>query len=106
GPDWSDVIQLVTRYDAKKSGRQEFGGIWFRPVEQPMILTFTIERVGEDKITLKEQDVKLNRYVITLRSGGYRVWSDDEGRVVRVVPRGGGGGFVVEGYEEETRKLK
>ena len=104
-PDWSDVIQLVTRYDAKKGGKQEFGGIWFHPTEQPKILTFTIERVGEDKITLNEQNAKLNRHEITLRSGDYRVWSDDEGRVVRILPRGGEP-IVLVGYEEATRGLK
>jgi hypothetical protein len=104
-PDWSDVFQLVTRYDVKKGGKQVFGGIWFHPVEQPLIVSFTIERVGEDKIMLKEQDVKLYRHDIRLRSGGYRAWSDDEGRVVRIVPRGGGP-IVLEGYEEATRELK
>src|SRR5262249_41157154 len=75
-PDWSDVIQLVTRYDAKKGGKQEFGGLWIHPVEQWQILAFTIERGGEDKITLKEKEIKLNHYDIRLRSGGYRAWAD------------------------------
>lgn len=106
-PDWSDIIQLVTRYNAKKGGKQEFGGIWFHPVEQPLTPTFTIERVGEDKITLKEKDVKLRRHDIHLRSGNYRAWSDDEGRIVRIVPHGADSvPVVLEGYEEATRELK
>jgi len=106
-PDWSDVIQLVTRFDAKKGGKQEFGGVWFHPVDQWQILSFTIERAGEDKITLKEREITLHRYDIQLRSGGYRAWSDAEGRVVRIVPRGQGSvPIVLEGYEEATRELK
>lgn len=106
-PDWSDVIQLVTRYDARKGGKQEFGGIWFHPVDQPLTPTFTIERVGEDKIMLKEQEIKLFRHDIRLRSGGYRAWSDADGRIVRIVPRGSGGVHIVlEGYEQATRELK
>src|SRR5262249_48039734 len=107
-PDWSDVIQLVTRYDAKKGGRQEFGGLWFHPVEQPQIpIAFTIERAGTDKITLKEKEIALHRHDIHLRSGGYRAWSDADGRVVRIAPRGPGGvPVVLEGYEEATRELK
>src|SRR5262245_8258497 len=106
-PDWSDIIQLVTRYDAKKGGKQEFGGIWFHPVEQPSTPTFTIERVGEDKITLKDKELKLHRHDITLRSGGYRAWSDNDGRIVRIVPRSGDNApIVLEGYEDSTRELK
>jgi hypothetical protein len=106
-PDWSDVIQLVTRYDSKKGGKQEFGGVWFHPVDQPQILTFTIERTGEDKIKLKEQEIELRRHEIHLRSGGYRAWSDGDARIVRIVPRGQGGvPIVLEGYEEATRELK
>ena len=106
-PDWSDVIQLVTRYDAKKGGKQEFGGIWIHPIDQPLTPTFTIERVGEDKITLKDQDIKLFRHDIRLRSGGYRAWSDADGRVVRIVPHGSGGTpIVLEEYEVATRELR
>ena len=106
-PDWSDVIQLVTRYDAKKGGKQEFGGVWFHPVEKWQFLKFAIERTGEDKITLKDREIKLYRNEINLRSGGYRTWSDADGRVVRIVPLGQGGmPIVLEGYEEATHELK
>src|SRR5262249_24914865 len=99
--------QLVTRYDAKKGGKQEFGGVWFHPVEQPLTLTFTIERVGEDKIKLSNKEMKLRRHDIVLRSGNYRTWSDDDGRIIRIAPRGGDGTpMVLEGYEEATRDLK
>ena len=105
-PDWSDVLQLVTRYDVKKGGKQEFGGIWFHPVEPPLMLTFTVERVGDDSVKLKEQDFTLHRHEVNLRSGGYRVWSNDGGHVVRIVPHGGGVPVVLEGYEGATRDLK
>ena len=112
-PDWSDIMQLIKRYDAKKGGKQEFGGIWFHPVEQTLTPTFTIDCTGTDNITLKDKDtleekeIRLHRYDIRLRSGGYRAWSNDEGHIVRIVPRGTNGSPVVlEGYEELTRKLK
>jgi hypothetical protein len=106
-PDWSDIIQLMKRYDAKKGGKQEFGGIWFHPEEKLMMPTFTIELVGTDKITLGKKEITLYRHDIHLRSGGYWAWSDDEGRVVRIVPRSEGGSPVVlEGYEAATKELK
>jgi hypothetical protein len=106
-PDWSDIIQLMKRYDAKKGGQQEFGGIWFHPEEDLLMPTFTIERVGKDKITLGDREIELHRHDIQLRSGGYRAWSDDDGRIVRIVPRGSGGSPVVlEGYEAATKELK
>jgi hypothetical protein len=106
-PDWSDVIQLVTRYDAKKGGKQEFGGIWFHPSSQPLTPTFAIERLGMDKITVMEQETKVHRYQVHLRSGDYLVWADEEGRVVKILPPGATGTPVVlEGYEEATKELK
>jgi hypothetical protein len=106
-PDWSDVIQLVTRYDAKKGGKQEFSGVWFHPVRQPLILNFTIERLGQDKIKLMEQEITVHRHQIHLRSGEYLAWSDDEGRIVKILPRSQGGApIVLEGYEEATRDLR
>jgi hypothetical protein len=106
-PDWSDIIQLMKRYDAKKGGKQEFGGIWFHPVDQLLTPTFTIDRTGADKITVNEKEMNLLRHDIRLRSGAYRAWADDEGRIVRIVPLGSGGSPVVlEGYEEATQGLK
>ena len=106
-PDWSDIMQLMKRYDAKKGGKQEFGGIWFHPVDPPLTPTFSIERTGTDKITVNEKEVNLHRHDIRLRSGGYRAWSDDDGRIVRIVPLGSGGSPVVlEGFEVATRGLK
>jgi hypothetical protein len=106
-PDWSDIIQLTKRYDAKKGGKQEFGGIWFHPEEDFSTPTFTIERVGKDKIALGDKEVELHRHDIQLRRGGYRAWSDDDGRIVRIFPRGSGGSPVVlEGYEVATKELK
>jgi hypothetical protein len=106
-PDWSDVIQLVTRYDAKKGGMQEFGGVWFHPSARPATPTFTIERLGTDKINVKDADVTLTRYQIKLRSGDYLAWADEEGRVFKILPRAQGGTpIALQGYEEATRELK
>jgi hypothetical protein len=106
-PDWSDVIQLVTRYDAKKGGVQEFGGVWFHPTAQPATPTFTIERLGTDKIKIKDADVTLNRHQLKLRSGDYLTWADEENRVVKILPRAAGSSpIVLEGFEEATRELK
>jgi hypothetical protein len=105
-PDWSDVFQLVNRYNTKKGGQQEFAGVWFHPVEGARTLTFSIERVGHDKITVKEEEVRLERYLIRLRSGAYGVWVDNGGRVIRIVPQGAANAPVVlEGYQESTRDL-
>src|SRR5262249_43097501 len=98
-PDWSDVIQLITRYDAKKGGVQEFGGVWFHPTAQPATPTFTIERLGPDKIKMKDAEVTLNRYQVKLRSGEYLAWADEENRVIKILSRAAGSSpIVLEGY--------
>ncbi|HKI32770.1 MAG TPA: hypothetical protein VKA46_13045 [Gemmataceae bacterium] len=107
GPDWSDVLQLVRRYDGAKGGKQELGGISLDPVQGLQNQTFTVERQAADTVTVKDKEVKLDRYRLKLRGGEYAAWADAEGRVVRVlglapkaVP------VVLEGFEEATRGLK
>jgi hypothetical protein len=68
-PDWSDIIQLVRRYDREKAGKQEFPGLWIRPNMVPQRLTFSIERGGSDTLVAKGAKVPLERYRIRLRSG-------------------------------------
>jgi hypothetical protein len=106
-PDWSDVFQLVRRYDADKGGRQEFSGLWFHPSQPLTTPTFTIERLGGDTVTVNDRPVELSRYKVQLRSGDYLVWARPDGVVCRLaaqrprpVP------VVLQGYEEATRDLK
>ncbi len=106
-PDWSDVIQLVGRYDATQGGKQEFPGLWIHPSKPYMLLTFTVERVGADAIKVDDKKVQLQRYQIHLRSGDYLVWADATGRVYRLFPAGKPDKFVVlDGYADATRDLK
>jgi hypothetical protein len=109
-PDWSDVFQLVRRYDAAKGGKQDFPGLWVHPVQPMQKLTFSIQRIGDDTVAVrekgKEMEVKLGRYQVKLRSGDYAVWADPDRRVVRIVPANRKEAFVVlQGYQEATRGL-
>lgn len=105
-PDWSDILQLARRYDPKKGGRQEFAGLWIHPSRPPLQLTFSIERVGGDQVTVAEKKLALERYRIRLRSGDYWVWADAGGRVYKLMPAGKPAALVVlEGYQEATRDL-
>jgi hypothetical protein len=111
-PDWSDIFQLVRRYDAAKGGKQEFAGLWIHPVEAMRRLTFTVERLKTDPVTVKDpttkkdEELKLERYQVKLRSGDYLVWADPSGRVVKLMGAGPKGTPVVlEGFEEATRAL-
>jgi hypothetical protein len=105
-PDWSDVFDLARRYDAKRGGKQEVAGLWFHPTRPHLLLTFTVEKVGVDVVTLAGKEQQLDRFQVRLRSGGYRVWARG-GQVVRVLPAGAKAvPVVLEGYEEATRGLK
>jgi hypothetical protein len=103
-PDWSDIFQLVNRYDAKKAGKQEFAGVWFHPTEQTLMPTFTIERVGKNQITVKDKKETLDRYRIQLRSGEYTAWANPSGVVVKLQQKGTV--VALEEYEEATRELR
>lgn len=105
-PDWSDIFQLVRRYDGTKRGRQEFAGLWIHPSKPTLKLTFTIEPVGNDAVTVNNQPLMLERYQVRLRSGAYLVWADSTRRVYKLMPPGAKASPVVlEGYEEATRGL-
>jgi hypothetical protein len=112
-PDWSDIFQLVRRYDARKGGKQEFPGLWIHPVQDLQRLTFTIERLEKsdtvtvkDAQTQKDVEVKLDRYRIRLRSGDYLAWADGNARVVRLMPLAARAlPVVLEGFEAATRSL-
>jgi hypothetical protein len=105
-PDWSDVFQLARNYDRRRGGKQSFQGLWIHPSRPYQMLTFTLDRVGEDSFMLKERKVALDRYRVALRSGEYTVWADAGGLVYKLAPVGKPDDFVVlEGYEEVTRGL-
>jgi hypothetical protein len=106
-PDWSDIFEVLRRYDVKKGGRQEFAGLWVHPVQPPRLLTFTVEQIGSDAVAGKDGKVTLGRYRVKLRSGDYLVWADAGGRVCRLQPAGKAAAAVVlEGFQEATRGLK
>jgi hypothetical protein len=107
GPNWTDALQAVRRYDASKGGKQELAGVSIDPVQGLQKQTFTAERQGTDAVTVKDKEVKLDRYRLKARGGDYTAWADGDGRVVRVqslapkaVP------VVLDGFEEATRALK
>jgi hypothetical protein len=106
-PGWAEVLQLVRRYDAAKGGKQEFAGLWIHPVQGLQKETWTVQRQAADAVTVKDKDVKLDRYRMKLRGGDYAVWADPEGRVVRVQGLAANSAPVVlEGYEDATKGLK
>ena len=106
-PDWSDVFELVRRYDASKGGKQEFPGLWIHPIKPPLVLTFSVEHVGEDRVKGKGGEQKLRRYRVRLRSASYTVWARTDGRVCKILPAGVKAvPVILEGYEDATRTLK
>jgi hypothetical protein len=107
GPEWTDALQVVHRYDAAKGGKQEFAGVWIDPVQGLQKQTFGAERQPADTVTVKDKETKLDRFKLKLRGGDYTAWADGDGRVVRVqglaaksLP------VVLDGFEEATRALK
>lgn len=106
-PDWSDILQLVQRYDRAKGGKQEFMGLWIHPVEKTLRLTFSVECIGQDTLRVKDRVLPLDRYRIRLRSGDYLVWADAAQRVIKLVPAGSPQTIVVlEGFESVSDALR
>jgi hypothetical protein len=106
-PDWSDIFQVVRRYDRKKGGKQTFAGLWIHPVQDTRHLDFTVEPIQEDAVVIDGKKVMLQRYRVQLRSGAYLVWADASGRVVRLTPPGKPGAHVtLEGHEKAMAELK
>jgi len=107
-PDWSDVIEMVRRYDLSKKGKQEFAGVWFHPRQPTLTPKFAIELKGTDRVKVKEKEIVLNRFEIRLRASTNRVWAlPDGGAAVKILPVGDKATpIVLEGYEEATRELK
>lgn len=106
-PDWTDIFELVHGYETRKGGLQKVPGVWFHPVNPPLMLTFEVERLGTDTIEVKEKDFALTRFRVKLRSGNYTVWGFPDGRVCKILPPGKSPvPVVLEGYEEAVRELK
>jgi hypothetical protein len=106
-PDWSDIFQLVQRYDQDQGGKQVFAGLWIHPTRNHLELTFTIEPQGTDVVMVKDKKETLTRYLIHLRSGNYRVWATRDRRVCKILSGGARAvPVVLKGYEETTRELK
>jgi hypothetical protein len=106
-PDWSDIFQVIRRYDQGKGGKQKFAGLWIHPVKDTRELTFTVEPGKEDTIVVEGKKVTLRRYRVVLRSGAYAVWADKAGRVYLLMPPGKPGAAVIlEGYEKATGELR
>jgi hypothetical protein len=106
-PDWSDIIQVLRRYDRKKGGKQEFAGFWFHPIQPPRKLTFTVEKLGDVTAGVNGEKHTLGKYRVELRSGAYFVWAEADGRVVKLMPSGNAKAAVyLEGFHEVTKRLK
>jgi len=105
-PDWSDIFQLVRRYNHQRGGRQEFAGLWIHPSQPPRILVFRIEAVGKNTVKEKNRKKVLVRFRVRLRSGNYAVWADDQGRVYKFMVAGTPTSAVFrEGVGEEAQRL-
>lgn len=106
-PDWSDIFQVIRRYDRGKGGKQTFAGLWIHPSKDVRTLSFTVEPIQEDRIEVAEKKVTLQRFRVVLRSGSYLVWADRSGRTYLLMPPGKPGARVVlEGYEKATSGLR
>jgi hypothetical protein len=105
-PDWSDVFELARLYDPRKGGKQEFVGLWIHPTRPTLTPKFTIEKVGEDKITRNGAEHLLGRFRVRLRASTVTVWVLPNRRVCKILEGKGAVPVVLEGYEAATRDLK
>lgn len=108
-PDWTDTFLVCRRYDRAKGEKQEFPGLWVHPRQPTQQPTFTMVREGEDKVRHRDQELKLDRFRITLRpKSNYTAWTDSQGTMIRLVPLPykAPGGLVLAGYEPIVEALK
>jgi acyl-coenzyme A thioesterase PaaI-like protein len=106
-PDWSDIFQVIRRYDRAKGGKQKFAGLWIHPVQPVRQLTFTVDAEKDETIEVDGKKLALRRYRVVLRSGAYLVWADRAGRVYRLMPPGKPAAAVIlEGHEKATAGLR
>jgi hypothetical protein len=81
--------------------------VWFHPTRPTLTPKFTVEQVGEDKITAGGADHTLRRLRVRLRASTNTVWVFPGGRVCKILPDGAKAvPVVLQGFEEATRGLK
>lgn len=110
-PDWSDTFLLCRGYDLHKGGKQEFPGLWIHPEQPAQRLTFTIEKQGTDTVEHAGKKLELHRFLIRIRNNSpYAAWTDDRGRMIKLVAlpfkEGAGTELVLEGFEKSVEKLR
>jgi len=110
-PDWTDAFLLCRRYDRTAGGKQTFPGLWIHPEQATQLPKFAIERTGRDAIDHAGTELNLDRSTIWLRGGSaYAAWSDDRGRLIKLVPlpyqEGAENWIVREGYEKSSPGLR
>src|SRR5262249_61483227 len=106
-PHGSHAAEWAPLSDPKKAGKQEFTGLGVHPTRPTLTPKFTIEKVGEDKITRNGVEPRLGRFRVRLRASTVTVWVLPGARVCRILPEGKGAvPVVLEGYEAATRGLK
>jgi hypothetical protein len=107
-PDWTDSFLAVQRYDPQGDMTQEFAGLWIHPTREPLELKIKLTHVGSESVIFHGKNQTLEQYLLVLRGGSqYAVWANDQGLLVRLVPRNNPlGGIVLSGWENATRDLK
>jgi hypothetical protein len=109
-PDWTDLFRIARLWDHPKGGRQEFAGLWMHPAQPAQRLTFSAERRGEDEAGLDGTVWPLDRLLVRIRGNSpYAVWTDREGRLVKLVslPFGERSTVIVaEGFERAAAALR
>ncbi len=109
-PDWTDTFRICRLWDRKKTGRQEFPGLWIHPVQPAQRPTFTAERTGGASLDHQGRKLELERLSIRLRgNSAYAAWADPEGRMIKLVSlpfKEGSTVLVLEGFEASAAALK
>lgn len=107
-PDWTDACLLMQYYDAKRSGPQEFPGLWVHPTRQPLRLTFKVIPSGMDTVTIDGDQQQLERFVIVLRNGSrYIAWRNKHNHLVCLIPnQQKHPALILRGWEKALSKLK
>jgi len=106
-PDWTDCFLLAQHYNSKKSGQQDFAGLWIHPTRQPLRLTFKVEETGKATVFVDGEQHQLVELSILLRNNSrYTAWRDDSNDLVRLIPKGKPQqGIVLAGWKTATASL-
>jgi hypothetical protein len=84
--------------------------LWIHPTDAPLLLPFSIEREGSDKIKHDGKEVELHRFLIRIRGPNpYVAWADGRG-LVKLLPlpykEGSLTGLVRDDYEKSVDNLR